>query len=55
MTITGMEANHSDLPQNKQVVEIIKQYLLNKNQQEGPLKKRNQQKKSKTEKVKKDE
>lgn len=39
MTITGIRANHSDLPQNKQVVQVIKQYLLdNKNKSEGLIK-----------------
>lgn len=28
MTVTGEEADHSDLPQNKQVIKVIKQYLL---------------------------
>ncbi|RMC23523.1 MULTISPECIES: alpha/beta hydrolase [unclassified Lactobacillus] len=28
MTVTGKEADHSDLPQNKQVVQTIRQYLL---------------------------
>ena len=28
MTVTGVEADHSDLPQNKQVIKVIKQYLL---------------------------
>lgn len=30
MTVTGSEADHSDLPQNEQVVRLIKQYLLEK-------------------------
>lgn len=30
MTVTGSDAQHSDLPQNKQVEEVIKQYLLDK-------------------------
>lgn len=30
MTVTGTKANHSDLPQNKEVVEAIKQYLIDK-------------------------
>lgn len=30
ITITGSNAYHSDLPQNKQVVEVMKQYLLAK-------------------------
>ena len=36
MTITGDKADHSDLPQNQQVVQIIQQYLLEpiKNNQE---------------------
>lgn len=29
MTITGEEADHSDLPQNEQVVQVIEQHLLN--------------------------
>lgn len=36
ITVTGTEAGHSDLPQNKQVVQAIKQYLLNK-KQKNPL------------------
>lgn len=28
MTVTGADAGHSSLPQNKQVIELIKQYLL---------------------------
>lgn len=31
MTVTGTEAGHSDLPQNKEVVAAIKQYLIKKN------------------------
>ncbi|WP_201726169.1 alpha/beta hydrolase, partial [Lactobacillus helveticus] len=36
MTITGDKADHSDLPQNQQVVQVIQQYLLEpiKNNQE---------------------
>lgn len=30
MTVTGKKADHSDLPQNKQVIQVIKQYLLMK-------------------------
>lgn len=30
MTVTGSKADHSDLPQNEQVVQLIKQYLLEK-------------------------
>lgn len=30
ITVTGAGAGHSDLPQNKQVVEVMKQYLLQK-------------------------
>lgn len=30
MTVTGSKADHSDLPQNEQVVQVIKQYLLEK-------------------------
>lgn len=30
MTVTGPEADHSDLPQNEQVVRLIKHYLLEK-------------------------
>ena len=40
MTITGDKADHSDLPQNQQVVQVIQQYLLepikNKNNQVIP-------------------
>ena len=31
MTITGADAQHSSLPQNKQVVQLIEQYLLENN------------------------
>ena len=30
MTVTGSKTDHSDLPQNEQVVQVIKQYLLEK-------------------------
>ncbi len=30
MTVTGKKADHSDLPQNKQVIQAIRQYLLKK-------------------------
>ncbi|MBW8448710.1 alpha/beta hydrolase [Lactobacillus jensenii] len=33
MTVTGLDAQHSSLPQNKQVVELIKQYVLQKDNQ----------------------
>lgn len=36
MTVTGEDAQHSSLPQNKQVVKIIKQYLLDKQRKVGP-------------------
>lgn len=39
MTVTGEKADHSDLPQNQQVIQVIEQYLLeptkNKNTQNG--------------------
>lgn len=31
MTVTGKKADHSDLPQNDQVIQIIRQYLLETN------------------------
>lgn len=31
MTVTGADAQHSSLPQNKQVVQLIEQYLLENN------------------------
>ena len=31
MKVTGSDAQHSSLPQNKQVVQLIKQYLLENN------------------------
>ena len=37
MTITGDKADHSDLPQNQQVVQVIQQYLLE------PIKNKNNQ------------
>lgn len=36
MTVTGAEAQHSSLPQNKQVVKIIQQYLLKQQVKPGP-------------------
>lgn len=51
ITITGDEANHSDLPQNKQVVQAMKQYLLNKKKVQNPLAKNNQKNKQRNEKV----
>lgn len=33
MTVTGEDAQHSSLPQNKQVVQLIEQYLLDSNKQ----------------------
>lgn len=43
MTVTGSNAGHSALPQNKEVVDAIKQYLINKtnnNPQQNPPKNR---------------
>lgn len=38
MTVTGAEADHSDLPQNRQVIQVIQQYLLKPgNKQEKQL------------------
>ncbi len=31
MTVTGTDAQHSDLPQNQQIVSLIKEYILNQN------------------------
>ncbi|MBO1168884.1 alpha/beta hydrolase [Lactobacillus delbrueckii subsp. lactis] len=36
MTVTGAEAQHSSLPQNKQVVRIIQEYLLKQQVKPGP-------------------
>lgn len=36
MTVTGQDAQHSSLPQNRQVVQLIEQYLLSDNKQQGP-------------------
>ncbi|MCP0886808.1 alpha/beta hydrolase [Ligilactobacillus sp. WILCCON 0076] len=33
ITVTGVNAQHSSLPQNKQIVTLIKQYILDENQQ----------------------
>ncbi|RVU71425.1 MULTISPECIES: alpha/beta hydrolase [Lactobacillus] len=41
ITVTGKQANHSDLPQNEQVVQVMKQYLLSKNKQNAPIPKDN--------------
>lgn len=45
MTITGDEAGHSDLPQNKQVVQLMKQYLFNKKTPQAPLTKESKKQK----------
>lgn len=47
MTVTGESAQHSSLPQNQQVVQLIEQYLLNSNPKENNLPQRNDNKKSK--------
>lgn len=31
MTVTGTDAQHSNLPQNQQIVSLIKEYILNQN------------------------
>ncbi|KRL28743.1 hypothetical protein FD27_GL001524 [Limosilactobacillus frumenti DSM 13145] len=39
MTVTGDDAQHSDLPQNKEIVRIIEQYLLDNKSAPVPVKK----------------
>lgn len=46
MTVTGAEAQHSSLPQNKQVVKIIQQYLLKQQVKPGPSNSQNPKHKS---------
>lgn len=46
MTVTGSEAQHSSLPQNKQVVKIIQQYLLKQQVKPGPNNSQNSKNKS---------
>lgn len=46
MTVTGAEAQHSSLPQNKQVVKIIQQYLLKQQVKPGPSNSQNSKNKS---------
>lgn len=46
MTVTGAEAQHSSLPQNKQVVKIIQQYLLKQQVKPGPSNNQNSKHKS---------
>lgn len=46
MTVTGAEAQHSSLPQNKQVVKIIQQYLLKQQVKPGPSNSQNSKHKS---------
>lgn len=46
MTVTGAEAQHSSLPQNKQVVKIIQQYLLKQQVKPGPSNSQNPKNKS---------
>lgn len=41
ITVTGNQANHSDLPQNDEVVDVMKQYLFDKEQPQSPLNKNN--------------
>lgn len=47
MTVTGESAQHSSLPQNQQVVQLIEQYLLNTSPKGNNLPQRNGNKKSK--------
>ena len=48
ITVTGNKAGHSDLPQNKEVVRVMKQYLLNKAKvQNRPIVKDNKKTKNK--------
>lgn len=37
MTVTGDEAQHSDLPQNKQIVKMIEEYLLDGRNPNNPV------------------
>lgn len=37
MTVTGANAQHSDLPQNKEIVRIIEQYLLDNKNEPAPV------------------
>ena len=53
MTITGDEAGHSDLPQNKQVVQLMKQYLFNKKNPQTPLTKESKKQKDRNKKKEK--
>lgn len=46
MTVTGAEAQHSSLPQNKQVVKMIQQYLLKQQTKPGPSNSQNTKHKS---------
>lgn len=46
MTVTGDEARHSSLPQNKQIVKIIQQYLLKQQVKPGPSNSQNPKHKS---------
>lgn len=46
MTVTGAEAQHSSLPQNRQVVKIIQQYLLKQQVKPGPSNSQNSKNKS---------
>lgn len=41
MTVTGDEAQHSDLPQNKQIVKIIEEYLLDGRNPNNPANRNN--------------
>jgi uncharacterized alpha/beta hydrolase family protein len=36
ITVTGQEAQHSDLPQNQQIIDLIERYILDKNQRPDP-------------------
>lgn len=50
MTITGDEAGHSDLPQNKQVVQLMKQYLFNKKNPQPTITKESKKQKDRNKK-----
>ena len=41
ITVTGQDAQHSDLPQNDQIIELLERYVLQQNQGQKPKSKKN--------------
>lgn len=54
ITVTGDNASHTDLPQNPQVVAVIRQYLLDPAQPQNPIIKNNKENKNRDQKTQKE-